>query len=119
MSPEYEMKILAAVLTNDSRTLRRFEIKARNQMRKTVARGAKRNYPEWAERRLLCYNERMAVRGLARHVHLARAFLKGKDYRDVEQTTREGNEPDLEALMSVFNNFDLYPPMEYVRAWME
>lgn len=64
--------------------------------------------------------ERM-VRGMkhnSRHLHLARAFIKGTPYKVVEQDVREGNAPDLRSIISVLDMFDEFFYEEHVREWL-
>lgn len=86
----YEMKLMAIAQASTSRALRTWEVQCKKKARKDKST----NFPKWDERRKEFYAERMELRKYARYLHLARAYLKGLDYKDVEQSVREGNEPD-------------------------
>lgn len=62
---------------------------------------------------------REGTRRDARHLHLARAFLKGTPYRMVEETTREGNKPDAETIREILADYDMFYYEEYLSFWLE
>ena len=112
MNDYYNMKLAFMAGSDASRTLRKWERKCVVRARKNTEAG--RNYPEWNEKRENFYTGRMKLRQGLRILHLARAYLKGLDYKQVESSVREGNEPDP---MWIAREIAEYP-YEEVEAWL-
>lgn len=105
MNTYQQMKLLTIITASEIRTLRGWEKKYAKASRKALNKGKNNSF--FNELREEVYAERMAVRKDARAVHLAKSFLSNKDYKQVEQSTREGNSPDIEKVYDVLCFFGL------------
>jgi hypothetical protein len=112
-----EMKLEAVLLAQEARYHRNQERKFARKERRRKANG--KNFSFFDMARQEHYAERMVVRKEARYIQLARAWLKGTDYRVVEETTREGNEPDVACLALVLHEYGFNPPATYINQWIE
>ncbi len=113
-----EMKIQFLVNSEEQRILRKQEVRSRNKQRKAKARQVNHNFHDI--NRVNLYAERMLLRREQRYLHLARAFWQGTPYRSVEQTTREGNEPNLDRLVNAIEHWgDIAHLTPYVEMWLE
>lgn len=111
------MKHNSKVNAFSARTMRHFEVKMTAKARKFSAKG--KNTGGFSVRRELCYAERITLRKEQRMLHLARAMLKGQAYSEVEQATREGNEPKAEYLFHELRMWDVTNlSLAEVREWL-
>ena len=93
------MKTTRDCLAESSRVVRKKEVKLRNKARKSKSR---RNFSYFNRDREDLYALRMRMRIESRHTNLVLAYLSGKhDYKTVEQSTREGNEPNMDEINSL------------------
>ncbi len=111
---DQEMKLTYMMAAQGQRILRGQEVRARNKARKA----SKTNYPTWGERRESLYQARQGVRTELRYLHLARAFTGSVPYLTVEQSTREGNEVDIDYLQDTLNDFGYYPCPTAIAMWI-
>ena len=108
-----EMKLTHITVGQQSRTLRGFK-----QKYKLKARTYRGNYPIWPERMREADDMRMMLRVRSRYLGLARAFVKDRDYRSVENQTREDNTVDVDILLDELNYWGYDPDREYLERWV-
>lgn len=135
MSTQY-MKAYVKSSGDMIRNLRKGEVNLRDDMRsqrsynKLIAdevervTGSPRNYQpdlRYLDRqRLRLYHDRMILKDISRHLNLAYAFARGRSYEQVEQTIREGNEPDAEQVLEhILDMTILVPALQDVVEWLE
>ena len=99
------MKTTRDCLAESSRVIRKKEVKLRNKARKSKSR---RNFNYFNRDREDLYAVRMKMRVESRHTNLILAYLGGKhDYKTVEQSTREGNEPNMDEISFLIFNYNM------------
>ena len=108
-----DMKFTHVTLSQQSRTLRDWRNKYKQKQRDY--RG---NYPKWLERMKEADYQRYMLRVRSRYLGLARAFLKDKHYRSVENSTREDNKVDVDILLDELNYWGYEPDRTYVERWV-
>lgn len=62
---------------------------------------------------------RLELRSQVRHLHLARAYLKGTPYKQVENSVRKGNKPSVSMIREALEDFDMYFYEEYIHEWLQ
>lgn len=88
-----DLKLQSKMMAFGAKELRRKEKKAKT--RAAEAKAKRKNSDGHGKNREALYKERMNLRVEARHVHLARAFLKGTPYLEVENSVKHpSNAPD-------------------------
>lgn len=66
-----------------------------------------KEYSSEMEMMRLMQGDKAANKSIARSAHLAHAYIKGTPYLMVENTIREGNEPDLEGITQFVKEYGL------------
>ena len=110
-----DMKIEAASLAEENRAIRREERKVLKKARRMRSKQLPSNMAYMQFNNL--YLERMRTRREARYLHLARMFLKGRNYRQVEQTTHHA--VDVEELYDTIWEWAPFVTPEYIVDWIE
>jgi hypothetical protein len=90
---------------------------------KSLAEEAKQNRAEMKRtsnldlKNELTEHRRGPLRAAARYAQLSMAYLRGRPYKEVENTVREGNEPSASVLQKKLARFD-HADVEEVSAWL-
>lgn len=112
-----EMKLTAIAATEQARLLRRWERKA--QAASLKAQESQKKYDKHDSFAARCQSQRAVVRKESRLLHLARAFVKGQPYKEVEASVREGNEMDPISLLMVLKIWGVWGEPEVLQRWLE
>lgn len=112
-----EMKFSYMLTTQEQRLHRSQEKVCNRKAIKQVSRG--RNYPYYEEQAKEHRSSRMMLRLTQRYLHLARGFVSERDYKSIENATKDGNEPDLTLLLSTLNVYGYEPNPSTVERWLK
>lgn len=131
------MKSYVKISGDTIRELRKGEIKVRDAIRKDKAHNEYIMYeveritgmiPNWPVddysvadgQRQMLYRDRQTMKGLARYINLAYAYVRGLEYRQVENYTREGNRPDAQEVWQMLDSFHISGiDIQDIQDWME
>lgn len=110
-----------AALSAEARVIRRLERKYRDRARRLRAQGKDAERPSFLNRHM--HQHRVdVVRRAARHTHLARMFLRGRRYEEVEQKVRPDRyRPDfckVEELVAKYGEGDRRVMAQHLAAWL-
>jgi len=112
-----EMKANACTNAFEARMLRSW---INQYSRKHVkATKAGRNSPFWLESMSDVQRQQNLLRQEQRYLYLARAFVSYKEYGQVENSCREGNEPAFDILVDTLDYFGFIPDVDILKNWLE
>lgn len=106
-----KLKIKSKSLAAEARIIRKEELKLRGMARSVDPNGGYWHPNAGDKRSSLHLHRTVAVRRTARATHLARAFLMGTPYKDVERSTRE--ELPVAVLLDIAKMVTKYGGMAY------
>jgi len=112
-----QMKLAYLTNTQCQRVLRKQEERCKRKAKKAEGKRTS-NYPYFDDERKTMYATRMSLRIEQRYLHLARAFVKDRDYKSVENQVREGNEVDTHLLTKTLNSWGYFPDKIWVHTWL-
>ncbi len=98
----------------DAQELRRYEKKCVKKAKKQE----RTNFPKWDLRRRDAYGERLLLRKEQRLLFLARGYMVNKNYLDIENSVREGNEVNARDLQHEVNSWDIPATQADIEDWL-
>ena len=115
-----QLKVKIKTLAEESRIIRKEELKARNMARSNRAfQDAIKAEGASELRYSLHYHRVVTVRKEARASQLAYGYLRGKKYSEIESSVREGNEPKLDPLVRLVIRFGGVNHKVLLKAWLK
>lgn len=109
-----ELKVRQCSLAEEAKVIRRLERKLRKKQRAVGDQ-------HWHSRLSIKEHRKTVVRQAARCTHLARGYLSGRPYREIEQKVRPGNEPDWNEVGRLVERYGKGAPSnrDELKAWRE